>query len=566
MESSMSASLKILLFISSFLGSAALAAELPDAGRLLKENTPPTSFSPQQTIPPLHKPLSPKVPARNGTRVMVSGFIFTGNTLFSSSELTALMSGSIGKEMTLTELNAAAAAITNKYRNRGCFLASVFFPPQSIKPGMPLVIEVIEGLLDTIEMVTVPVKTRTPVNLLKSYASHLPSGRPVEDGALTSMVMRINELPNISSRIMLEPGSTPGTTKATLEVTEGKPYSFALDMDNYGNDATGNNRAGGTLDLYSPLHLGDQLTLHLQSSTTGELKNARANFTIPVMSCGTKIGVDYNFVTYKLGGSFKTLNADGNAQNLSLSITHPFIHRRNLILNATVAGEGKLLDDRIENPLSRNQRRTASWQLGLAGLQMDRFSGGGSTSFSFGLTGGSLDITDPETLLTDQSSSGLHTNGNYSKLNLSMARTQTIQNGLSLYMSCYGQWSGKNLNSSEQLSLGGPSAIRAWQTGESYADKGVIATVEFRYQFGGIGELPGKVQAIAFADHGYAELHANPLPDAGTNTRNLTGAGIGVTWLDANNYSLQATCAWKVQGETTPENSPMIFVQAVKRF
>ncbi len=562
----MSALLKKLVFISLFLGSAALAADLPDAGRLLKENTPPAAINPRETLPPLEKKVTSEEQVRDGSRVMVSGFIFTGNTLFSGSELASLMSSSIGKEMTLAELNSAAAAITNKYRDKGCFLASVFFPPQSIQPGMPLVIEVVEGILDKIEIETVPEKTRTPTGLLKSYASHLPTGKPVEDGALTSMVMKTNELPNISSRITLEPGSRPGTTKATLEVTEGKPYSFALDMDNYGNDATGNNRAGGTLDLYSPLHLGDQLALHLQSSTTGELQNARANYTIPVMSYGTKIGVDYNFVTYKLGGPFKTLNAEGNAHNLTLSITHPLVRRRNLILNAKAAGEGKLLDDKIQNPQSRNQRHTAALQLGLAGVQMDRFSGGGSTSFSFGVAAGNLDINDTETLLTDLSSSGLHTNGSYSKLNLSMARTQTIHNALSLYMGCYGQWSSKNLNSSEQLSLGGPGAIRAWQIGESYADNGVIATAEFRYQFEGIGKLPGKVQAIAFADHGYAELHANPINDAGTNTRNLTGAGIGVTWLDANNYSLQATCAWKVQGETTPENSPMIFVQAVKRF
>ena len=562
----MSAFLKKLVFISHFLGSSALAADLPDAGRLLKENTPQTSINPRQTFPPLEKKVTHEEPVRDGTRVMVTGFIFTGNTLFSGSELASLMSGFIGKEMTLAELNSAATAITNKYRDKGCFLASVFFPPQSIQAGMPVVIEVVEGILETIQVETVPEKTRTPLSLLKSYTSHLPTGKPVEDGALTSMVMKTNELPNISSRIMLEPGSRPGTTKATLEVTEGKPYSFALDMDNYGNDATGNNRAGYTLDLYSPLHLGDQLALHLQSSTTGELQNARANYTIPVMSYGTKIGVDYNFVTYKLGGPFKTLNADGNAHNLTLSITHPLVRRRNLILNATAAGEGKLLDDRIENPQSRNKRHTAALQLGLAGVQMDRFAGGGSTSFSFGVAAGSLDIKDTETLLTDQSSSGLHTNGTYSKLNLSMARTQTIHNALSLYMGCYGQWSGKNLNSSEQLSLGGPGAIRAWQIGESYADNGVIATAEFRYQFGGIGELPGKVQAIAFADHGYAELHANPLNNAGPNTRNLIGAGIGVTWLYATNYSLHATCAWKVKGETTPENIPMIFVQAVKRF
>ncbi|MEI8186110.1 MAG: ShlB/FhaC/HecB family hemolysin secretion/activation protein [Chlorobiaceae bacterium] len=562
----MSASLTILLFISMLLTNSAFAIDIPDAGRLLKENTPPTTLIPRPALPPLQKQVTPKEQAQGGATVKVSGFIFRGNTLFSSSELAALMSGSIGKEMTFAELNAAAAVITGKYRDKGYFLAYVYFPPQSIKPGLPLVIEVVEGILETIQIITLPDKTRTPKSLLQSYARHLSIDKPVKEGPLTSVVMRTNELPNISSRIMLEPGSRPGTTKATLEVTEGRPCSVSLDMDNYGNDATGNNRAGVTLELYSPLHLGDQFTMHLQTSTTGDLQNVRGTYAMPITSFGTKIGIDYNFVTYKLGGSFKALNADGDAHNLSLSITHPIVRQRDLILNATAAGEGKLLDDRIDNPQSRNKRHTESCQLGLSGLQMDRVFGGGSTSFNLGVIAGILGITDSETLSIDQSSTGLHTNGNYLKVNMSLARTQTIYHGLSLYAGTYGQWSNKNLNSSEQLSLGGPYAIRAWQIDESYADKGFITTAELRCQLGQIGEIPGSMEASAFVDNGYALLHANPPPDGGANTRNLTGAGIGVKWLNTDNSMLQATCAWKVKGETTPENSPMIFVQAVKRF
>ena len=556
-------SLIILFFVSLFTANEASAAVLPDAGQLLKENTPQSTLLPQQAMPPFQKKVKPEEHVQGMARIKVSGFIFTGNTLFSSSELAALMSGSIGKEMTLGELNDAAAAITTKYREKGCFLASVFFPPQSIKPGMPLIIEVIEGILENIHIETVPDKTRTPAALLQGYASHLQTGKPVEDAALTSMIMKTNELPNISSRIMLEPGLSPGTTQATFTVTEGKPCSFSLDMDNYGNEATGDNRAGCTIELYSPLHLGDQFSTHVQSSATGELQNLRANYSVPVMSYGTKIGLDYNFVTYHLGGSFKALNAGGVAHDLTIALTHPLVRQRTLILNATAAGEGRVLDDRTESPQSSNQRRTTSWQLGLAGIQMDRVPGSGTTSFSLGLAAGSLHITDAETLALDQSSTGLHTNGRYTKLNLSLARTQSISHEFSIYAGAYGQWCDKNLNSSEQLSMGGASAIRACQPGESYADKGIVTTAELRCQFGAIGDLPGRVQASAFIDHGNALLHNNPLPYSGPNTCNLTGAGVGIKWQDAESSTLQATCAWKVNGETT--RSPMIYIQAVKR-
>lgn len=563
----MAASWKILLFTSLFTAGNTLAADIPDAGRLLKESTTPPSLAPQKEPPTFQNPVTKKEPALDAPIIKVTGFTFVGNTIFSHEELSRLMDGCIGKEMTFAGLNDATVSITNAYRKKGYFIASPFFPPQTVKPGMPLTIEIIEGVLENIVVETRPSTTRTRKSLLEAYARQVPRDQPLQESDLISMVMRTNELPNISSRILLEPGSRPGTTKATLEVSEGRPGSLAIDMDNYGNHATGENHIGGTMDLYSPLHLGDQFTLRLQTSTTGDLRNVQAGYTIPVTSSGTKIGVHYNYVAYQLGGLFEALNADGNGHNLTFTVTHSLIRQRNLIVNASIAGEGKMLDDRINSaPSSRNQRNTASLQAGITCIQHDRVPGGGSTSLSFGFIGGWLDIKDSEMLLIDHSSTGLRTNGGYSKFTMVLGRNQSISRALYLYAGAYGQWASKNLTSSEQLSLGGPSAVRAWQRGESYGDKGVVATTELRYLFGSLEELPGTLEACAFIDHGYVLLHTNPTPDTGNNSRNLTGAGFGIKWFNASNYSLRATAAWKIAGESNPTDTPMIFVQAVKQF
>ncbi len=562
----MSRSLKILLCASAITASSAFAADIPDAGRMLRESSAPPSLEPQKEAPTFQRPERQKEEATGGTLVKVTSFTFVGNTLFSSDELSRLMSGCIGKEMTFAGLNDACAAITNAYRKKGYFLASPIFPPQTVKPGAPLVIEIIEGVLDNIRVETIPVKTRIKRSLLERYANQVPRQQPLEEGSLTSMVMRVNELPNISSRILLEPGSRPGTTQATLEVAEGRPYNFSLDIDNFGNRATGENHVGATMDLYSPLHLGDQFTLRLQTSTTGDLRNIQAGYTIPVSLSGTRIGVNYSSLNYQLGGLFEPLNADGNGHNLTLAVTQPLIRQRNLIVNATVAGESSILNDRIESIPLRNSRHSLSWQAGITAAQRERVSGGSSTSLSLGFVCGRLHIDDSDALSTDQLPNGLHTNGSYSKITMALGRNQSISQGFSLYAGAYGQWTGKNLSSSEQLSLGGPSAVRAWQRGESYADKGVVATTELRYLAGSLGELPGTLQFSAFIDHGYALLRANPTADGETNARNLTGAGLGVTWFNVSNYSLQATCAWKIAGDSQPTDTPMIFVQGVKRF
>jgi hemolysin activation/secretion protein len=565
-EFTMTASLKILLFASVVTVGSAFAADVPDAGRFLRESTLPPSLEPQKEAPTFQPPVTQKKQTGGMTLIKVTGFTFVGNTLFSRDELSALMSDCIGKEMTFSGLNDATATITNAYRKKGYFLASLYFPPQTVKPGEPLVIEVVEGLLEKIVVDTKPVETRIRKSLLESRANEVPCEQPLEENSLTSMVMRVNELPNISSRILLEPGSRPGTTQATLEVTEGRPYSFSLDLDNFGNHATGENHAGGTMELYSPLHLGDQFTLRMQASTTGDLRNIQAGYAIPVTRSGTRIGVNYSYVSYQLGGLFEPLNADGNGHNLNLGVTQPLLRQRNLIVNATVAAEGSMFDDRMESIPLRNSRQSLSWQAGLTVVQRDDVLNGGSTSLSLGFVGGRLDINDSEALSMDQAPVGLHTNGGYSKITMALGRSQSISHGFSLYAGAYGQWANKNLTSSEQLSLGGPSAVRAWQRGESYADKGVVATTELRYLLGSLGELPGSLQLSAFVDHGYARLHANPTNDNETNTRNLTGAGFGIKWFNVSNYSLQATCAWKIAGESNPTDTPMIFVQAAKRF
>lgn len=554
-----------VLIVTAAFTTSAFAIDLPDSGRLLRESTPPPALKPQEQPQELVRPQQPVTAASSDVRVLVKGFEFVGNTVFSGTQLAALMSGFVGKKLTLAELNTAAAGITNAYREKGYFLASAYIPPQTIKADTLITIAVVEGVLESISVETKP-ETRVPKGIIQGYTGQVPVNKPATEDAMTAMVMTVNELPNISSRILLEPGIRPGTTAAKLEVTEGKFYGLSLDTDNYGNYSTGYYRVGAGLELYSPLQLGDLLTLRAQTSTSGDSQTVRSGYSLPVGPYGTKLSFDYSYVVYQLGRGFKELDANGDAHNLSLTVTQPLVRSRYLMLNATVAGEGKILDDRISSVNSNNQRHSASWQLGLSGVAMDTVLGGGSTSFSVGLISGSLTLDDAATKAKDQSASGLKTDGGYTKMSMNLARTQTIYQNLSLYAGAYGQWADKNLDSAEQISLGGPSAVRAWQNGDSNGDRGFVSTAELRYTLDGVGKLPGSLQLAGFIDYGYAVLHSDPIPGSTDNTRNLAGAGFGVSWFDANDFYVKSTVAWKTSGETKPADSPMVYFQVVKRF
>jgi len=558
----------ILLIVTASIISAGWAdgVEIPDSGLLLRESTPPPTLTPRQEAPKIQLPPEQKEQAPAGIKVKVSGFSFVGNRVFSSEQLSALLAPYVGKELTLIELNAAAATITRAYRDQGYFLASAFVPPQTVKTGTPIVIEVVEGTLERVRVESIPPETRVPKSLLQGYADRVPTNEPVREGSLISMVMLVNELPNISSRILLEPGVRPGITAARLEVTEGKSYGLSLDADNYGNYSTGEYRVGGGLELYSPFRLGDQFSLRAQTSTSGDTQAVHAGYTIPVNSYGTRVGLDYSYVVYQLGRSFESLRANGDAHSFNLSVKQPLLRSRNWILNATLAGEGKLLDDRIDSVNARNQRHTAAWQAGLDGVEMDTLLRGGFTSFSLGYIGGHLGIDDAASLANDQASAGLGTDGGYTKISMLLGRTQALYGGFSLYAGGYGQWADKNLDSSEQISLGGPGAVRAWQPDDASGDSGVVTSAELRYSIEKLGAVPGSLQLSGFFDYGYAVLHNDPAPGGNEETRNLTGAGFGVSWFDVSSVSVKTTVAWKISGETRPRDTPMVNFQGLLRF
>jgi hemolysin activation/secretion protein len=558
----------VLLTVTAALTCASWAAgvEIPDSGLLLRESTPPPTLAPRQEPPRIERPAERKKQAPPGIRVRVGGFRFVGNRALSRDQLSALLAHYVGKDMTLIELNEAAAAITRAYRDKGYFLAHAFIPPQTVKAGTPILIEVVEGTLERVRVETIPGETRVPKGLLQGFADRVPVNEPVQEGSLISMVMMVNELPNISSRILLEPGVRPGSSAARLEVTEGKSYGLSLDADNSGNYSTGEYRVGAGLELYSPFRLGDQFSLRAQTSTSGDTQAVHAGHSVPVNSYGTRVGFDYTYVVYQLGRSFEALRANGDAHSFGLGIKQPLLRSRNLTLNATLAGEGKLLDDRLDSVGVRNRRHTAGWQAGLDGVETDNLLRGGYTSFSLGYLGGQLGIDDAASLANDQASGGLGTDGGYTKISMLLARTQALYGGFSLYAGGYGQWADKNLDSSEQISLGGPNAVRAWQPDDASGDSGVVTSAELRYAVDQLGILPGSLQLCGFFDYGYAVLHNDPAPGGNEETRNLTGAGFGVSWFAASSFSVRTTVAWKISGETRPRDTPMVYFQALTRF
>jgi hemolysin activation/secretion protein len=548
------------------------AADLTDSGRILRESTPPPDLMPMRKPPVFNIPEQQEgMVEQGGVRIIVSGFRFSGNSAITTQELERLVKGYQGRELTLSELHKIADLVMQLYRTRGYFLARAFIPAQTLKQGESIVIQVVEGNLEELKIQTSPPATRTPRWLMDGLASGVTIGSVVEDDSLTRASMLLNELPAISSRIVLEPGEKAGGTKAVIEVKEDKGWGLAFDADNAGNYSTGYYRVGASFELYSPLHLGDRLDLRFQSATGGDSQNLRFGYGVPVNRYGTRLDLNYSWVSYQLGRSYQSLDASGTAHDIGLTLSHPLLRSRFAVLNSTLGVNGKLLEDLIKSSAIDNSRHTVSVQVGLNGYLLDDlFTTDASTFFSAGFSWGQLDFDNQQAMQSDQAQNGLHTKGGYSKLAVTMGRTQNLFAGFSLYGSLNGQWGDKNLDSSEQLSLGGPNAVRAYPVGEASADLGVVFSGELRYLLPKLGPLPGNIQLSGFVDQGYAEIDAKPLSGEHNNIRNLTGTGFGFSWFDANNFLVKTSVAWRLSAPPTSDNTegtkPTVYFQMIKRF
>lgn len=551
--------------------SAAMAVDIPDAGRMLRESAPPPTVAPPPGKPEIRGPKeAPAAPAAESVRVKVYGFVFSGNTALASDELNRLMAPAVGKELTLAELEEAVGVITRAYRSKGYFLATATIPPQTLKPNQLIRVEILEGRLEEIDLKTSPPETRVPRTLLDRYRNRIATGRPAEEVSLTETVLLLNELPAIRSRLVLEPGKETGGTRATLEVTEGRPYSATIFTDNHGNNSTGYYRVGAGLDLYSPFRLGDRLSLRGQTSLSGDTQSAGANWSVPLSPSGTTLSLDYAWVRYALGGRFAPLDVSGDAHDVTLMFVQPLARRGNLFLNAFLGGAVKFLDDRISFDQSVNRRHLTNLMAGVNCSAADLLLGGGYTTFSMSYTGGAVNIDNDPVRAGDQSIEGLHTNGGFNKISGSLSRTQTLYGDLSLFASVSGQWSDKNLDSAEQISIGGPYAVRAYPVGEASSDQGVITTVELRYLLPKLGPLPGRVNLTGLFDHGYAVIDTDPLPGSTGNERHLYGAGFGVGWQWEEWASVRTTVSWHMGELPTSDNphgdKPTVYFQVVMRY
>lgn len=500
------------------------------------------------------------VPAQNDARIKVNALRFTGQTLYSEAELLKLTRFTAGNELSLGELQTMAARIADFYRQKGYFLAQAYLPAQEIKDGT-VTIAVMEGQYGA---VTVRNKTNLSDRLANGPIDDLHSADLINSGPLESNLLLLSDTPGVEVRSTLVPGASVGEADLIVDVTPGQRVTGSIDADNAGNRYTGQYRLGGTLNINNLAGQGDVATLRALSSFDG-LDYARAAYQMQFGKATA--GVAYSRLDYELGREFSGLRANGTADIASVYGSYPLLRSRRSNLYAQLGFDYKTFEDRIDLLSTHVDRKVEVLMATLRGDHRDDFGGGGLTAGSLTWSTGNLDIETPEARLADGLTA--HSNGHYDKLGFSAMRLQRITDAFSLYGAVNGQVASKNLDISEKMYLGGIDGVRAYPQGEAFGDEGYLATLEARYLLPQFSELRlGQLQLVSFVDSGTVTLNENRWDDS-DRTKTLSGAGVGVNWFEANNFSVKTYYARKLGDEkaiSAPDSNGRFWVQMVKYF
>ncbi len=551
-------SLALLVAFSSLAVQAA-GPVVPSAGMILQEVQPTTPRLPSsnETGLTIERANGARLPP--GAPFMVKLLQITGNTLFATDTLHALIADGQGKNLTLLQINELANRITDYYHDHDYPLARAIIPVQTIRDGV-VNIQVIEARYNKIEL-----NNSSPVidSLLQATLSPLQSGHSISQIEMDHALLLLSDVPGVVVLATLKPGDAVGSSDLLVNTTPGPVRSGNLVLDGYGNRYTGRDRAGGALTFINPLHHGDTLTVNGLSSGGG-MNYGRAAYESLLNGKGTRLGASYSALHYILGEPLEALNAHGTAQVESLWAKQTLMRTRDANMYGQLQYDGLKLSDHIDASAIRTDRHLDNWTASLTGDSRDTLLAGAVTAWNLSWTAGSVTFDDAAAQLADAATA--RTEGRFSKWNASLARLQGLSEKNTLYIAFSGQWANTNLDSSQKTTAGGPYTVRAYDMGAVSGDSGYLLTIEFRRDLGN-GWL-GQWQAVAFVDLAKVEVNKNPWA-SGPNEATLNGLGLGLNWSGDDQWTARIYVAaplGPVPELVGTSNRARAWVEVAKRF
>ena len=447
-------------------------------------------------------------------------------TQLSADELNHRAAPYAERTISEVELNALLGDLTQYARSHGYPAAAAYLPPQTNADGA-LEIRILAGRYGNINIEN---SAAVDDGQIRRLAHALHTGAPIEGRRLEKALYNIAALGGVEAAGLLSPGADFGTSDLTIRVKDGRRQSFVLYSENYGNKTSGRYRYGMQVGLSNLTKSGDRLNLATMISNA-DLRNYSLTYTRPVGVDGTVLGLGVSRMNYELAGEFRRLGAQGRADTVSLFGTTPLLRTARDSVSLTYGWDYRKLEDEYKNVGMTLEKHSSAGHIGVRG-EMNR----PRTRLTYDITAYHGTIA-ADSRMAERQMRRARTEGSFTKGVLNLGVRQELGGRFHLNVRTQLQAAGDNLDSSEEIYLGGANGVRAYPQGEGSGDSGYLASAELVYRTG----IP-HLELSTYYDTGHVQ-YAHDGADGGTT---LKGWGIGVSYSRPGDYFLRLDWARRI--------------------
>lgn len=492
-------------------------------------DTPAPDAPSDESAPPTESPVEAPDDSTE-VQFFVERIEVLGSTVFDEEDFAPITAPVEGREVTLSDLQNVADAITQLYLDEGYLTSRAILVDQVIRDGV-VQIQIVEGRIGEIQI-------QGNERLRDRYIRRrieLGATTPLRTDRLEDQLRLLRADPLLENvEASLRAGDELGESILIVRVTEADAFIGELRADNYSPPSVGSDRVGLTLGYGNVSGLGDALVVSYDRTAQGGAQVADFSYRIPVNPMNGTVQlrtvIDRNEVIQE---PFDVFDIEGESERYEVSYRQPLVRspREEFALSLGFAyRDGQVLAfDLIPLSLGANEEgvtRTSVLRFGQDYVKRD-VQGAWALRSQFSIGIDVFNATVNENLPDSRFVSWLG----------QAQRVQRIGDDHLLIAQLDMQFTPDALLSSEQFVIGGGQSLRGFRQNARAGDNGIRFSLEDRITLVRNEAGAPIFQLAPFVDLGTVWNDGDnvDLPDQ----RFLAGIGTGILWEMFPNFNVR---------------------------
>ena len=465
-----------------------------------------------------------------------NGIVMKNLPLLNRPRFISQLTPSIGKPLTLSDIQNLSRLVTQWYIRHGRPLMQVTVPPQNISSGIVQVVVTVYK----VGRVNVTGNKWFSSQLLR-FESGIQTGKPITLNSLQSDLNWLISNPFRRVNAVFSPGAQAGETDVNLQTRDQFPLRVYSGYDNEGVPSLGRSEYNVGFNWGNAFGLDQQLSYQFTRSFSGNYTAHSVDWTIP-LPWRDRVMIFGSYEQEKVGlnSAFSSLGESGQA---SIRYLHPLPAPNWLSQSVGVGYDFKTSNNNLEfggTQVSNAQNSLNQMLFIYNAVETDRF---GSTALNNQLVASFGAFTGMNNSNPPPNEAGLAYPANYLYDQVELKRITRLPWGLSSVTRFAGQIADHNLPDSEQLDAGGVGSVRGYNPETALGSEGELISEEILSPaFDPAGFLHPPAQWHSAAQLGvfidYADVYQVQRSASAGGRADLASAGVEITYNLRNNLSI----------------------------